>query len=49
MLNEELDKESPNQLLENFEKRKYQLSLKDNIQGAKLADMQLATKFNGGI
>ena len=38
-----------NQLLKNFKKRRVYSSFKDNIQGADLADMQLANKFNKGI
>ena len=45
MSNEELAKELQEQIITKFDKRKLYSSVKDNIWGVDLADMQLINKF----
>ena len=47
--NEQLANELHQPIIRKFEKRKVYSTLKDNIWGADLADMQLLSKYNKGI
>ena len=49
MPNQQLEKELHEPIIRKFRKRKVYSSVKDNIWGADLADMQLISKDNKGI